>query len=111
MKNKLNLVVYGLMSLVLVAGIMLLVKSVNQVQDNRSNSTGEEGITQEETIDGICGSTNGQIVEIIPEGKGACEVGAINWLDPEGLDGAYNWLCIGTMNGQQDECVATIIGL
>ena len=42
MKNKLNLVAYGLLSLALVVGIFLSVKSVNQTQDTRSSAAGEE---------------------------------------------------------------------
>ncbi len=113
MKNKSNLVAYGLMSLALVVGIFLSVKSVNQTQDTRSSAVEEETyeLNEEdggEVIDGVCGSANGQVVEIVPDGEEACEVGAINWYDSEGTDGEYNWSCIGTLDGEADDCTAEV---
>lgn len=110
MKNKTNLVAYGLMSLALVLGIFLSVKSVNQSQDTRSSAAEEETlmVADEETIDGVCGSANGKMVEVTPDNEEACEVGAINWYDSEGTDGEYNWSCIGTEGGEIDDCTAEV---
>lgn len=108
MKNKSNMVAYGLISLALVMGIFLSVKSVNQPQDTRSSAAGEGDVTQEEVVDGLCGSGNGQTLEFAPVDEEACEVGAINWYDSEGTDGDYNWSCFGTTDGNIDECSATV---
>jgi len=110
MKNKSNMIAYGLMSLALLMGIFLSVKSVNQTQDTRSSAAGEETLITEETIDGVCGTASGQTVEVAPENEEACEIGAINWYDSEGSDGDYNWTCIGTADGEVDECTATLGG-
>lgn len=107
MKNKSNLIAYGLMSLALVVGIFLSVKSVNQSQDTRSSAAGEEISLDEMVIDGVCGTANGTTVEMAPTDDEACDIGAINWYDSEGSDGDYNWSCIGTTNGQVDDCTAT----
>jgi hypothetical protein len=108
MKNKSNLVAYGLISIALILGIFLSVKSVNQTQDTRSSAAGEESAVTEGIIDGVCGTANGQVVQIPPEDEEACEVGAINWYDSEGGDGEYNWTCLGTVDGEADECVAEV---
>ena len=108
MKNKSNLVAYGLMSLALVAGIFLSVKSVNQPQDTRSSATGEQPAVLEGKIDGICGTSNGKTLEFAPADEEACNIGAINWYDSEGTDGDYNWSCIGTADGKVDDCTATV---
>lgn len=110
MKNKSNLIAYGLMSLALVVGIFLSVKSVNQTQDTRSSAAGEEiPVVDEMVIDGICGSANGQTLEFLPGDEEACEIGAINWYDSEGADGDYNWSCIGTAEGKVDDCSAVVM--
>ena len=108
MKNKSNLVAYGLMSLALVAGIFLSVKSVNQTQDTRSSAAGEQPAVTQEVIDGICGSANGQALKLAPADEEACEIGAINWYDSQGTDSEYNWSCIGTVDGKIDDCSATV---
>mgnify|MGYP006910068584 CR=1 FL=1 len=108
MKNKSNLVAYGLMSLALILGIFLSVKSVNQTQDTRSSAAGEEAPVAEEVIDGVCGSADGDTVEEVPSDEEACEIGAINWYDSEGADGEYNWTCIGTEDGDVQECTAEV---
>ena len=108
MQNKTNLVAYGLISLALVLGIFLSVKSVNQSQDTRSSAAEEEVAVLEEKIDGVCGISNGKTVEVIPEDEEACKIGAINWYDSEGTDGEYNWSCIGTEAGQVADCTATV---
>ena len=109
MKNKTNLIAYGLMSLALVLGIFLSVKSINQSQDTRSSAAGEESSFLEEKIDGICGTANGQSVELVPADEEACEIGAINWYDSEGDDGEYNWSCIGTEDGEVSNCTAAVV--
>jgi len=110
MKNKSNLVAYGLMSLALVLGIVLSVNSVKTSQDTRSSAAEEETTvvtdTDEEIVDGVCGEANGKAVKAIPENEEACNTGAINWYDSEGTDGEYNWTCIGTEGGIIDECTA-----
>lgn len=108
MNKKSNLVAYGLMSLALVAGIFLSVKSVNQTQDTRSSAVEEQPVVMEEAIDGICGTANGQALEFAPADEEACEIGAINWYDSEGSDGDFNWSCIGTEDGRVDDCTATV---
>lgn len=108
MKNKFNLFAYGLISLALVGGIFLSVKSVNQSQDTRSSAAGEEAPNIEEIIDGVCGSANGKSLEIAPSDEESCEVGAINWYDSEATDGDYNWTCIGTAEGKVDDCTASV---
>jgi len=110
MKNKSNLIAYGLMALALVVGIFLSVKSVNQTQDTRSSAAEEEvAIDEGMVIDGICGTANGQELESVPSDEEACDIGAINWYDSEGSDGDYNWSCIGTTDGQVDDCTATVV--
>lgn len=108
MKNKSNLIAYGLMSLALVLGIFLSVKSVDQTQDTRSSAAEEEITVSEDVINGICGTANEQTVEVVPVDEEACEVGAINWYDSEGSDGEYNWSCIGTEDGVVADCTATV---
>lgn len=108
MNNKSNLVAYGLMSLALVAGIFLSVKSVNETQDTRSSAVGEQPAVLEDKIDGICGTANGNTLEFAPADEEACEIGAINWYDSEGTDGGYNWSCIGTADGKVADCTATV---
>lgn len=109
MNNKSNLVAYGLMSLALLVGVFLSVKSINQTRDDRSSAAGEQGEVVEEVINGICGNTNGQTVEVTPEDEEACEIGAINWYDSEGADGEYNWSCIGTADGEVANCTASVL--
>jgi hypothetical protein len=108
MNKKSSLVAYGLISLALVAGIFLSVKSVNQTQDTRSSATGEQPVGTKEVIDGVCGSGNGKTLEFLPSDEESCEIGAINWYDSEGTDGEYNWSCIGTYDGKIDDCTATV---
>lgn len=108
MKNKSSLIAYGLMSLALVMGIFLSVKSVNQTQDTRSSASEEETLTVDEKIDGVCGTSNGKTVEFAPVDEECCTIGAINWYDSEATDGEYNWSCIGTEDGKIDDCVATL---
>jgi hypothetical protein len=108
MKNKSNLVAYGLMSLALVLGIFLSVKSVNESQDTRSSAAQEEELVLDGEIDGICGSANEQRMDFAPADEDACEIGAINWYDSEGKDGDYNWSCIGTEDGAVADCTAIV---
>ena len=108
MKNKFNLFAYGLISLALVGGIFLSVKSVNQSQDTRSSAAGEENPNTKEIINGVCGSANGKSLEVLPSDEESCAVGAINWYDSEGADGKYNWSCIGTAEGEVDNCTASV---
>jgi hypothetical protein len=109
MKNKSNLMAYGLMSLALIFGIYLSVAMVKNKQDSRSSAASEEElVTNEETVDGVCGLANGQTVNMIPSDEDACEVGAINWFDTNAADGTYNWACYGSSNGVNDECSAEL---
>jgi hypothetical protein len=110
MNNKSNLVAYGLMSLALLFGLSLSVMMVKNKQDSRSSAAGLEDteIIDEELVDGVCGSADGQIVDSKPSDEEACDIGAINWMDGLAEDGTYEWDCYGSLNGAISNCSADL---
>jgi len=85
-------------------------------QENRSKAASDETGTNEEisvvidseAVDGVCGEMNGQSVKAIPDNRNACTKGAVNWMDSAAEDGAYNWDCIGRMDGVIAHCEASL---
>jgi|GEM_PF-2957025 len=79
-------------------------------QENRSKAASEETSVAigSEAIDGVCGEMDGESVTEIPDNRYACAEGAVNWMDSKATDGAYNWDCIGKMDGVIAHCEALL---
>jgi hypothetical protein len=104
----------------LMIGVLLLAVAIpfttwlaGRSQENRSKATGDSTsnsvMTSSETdVDGACGDMNGKSVSVIPDNRYACAKGAVNWMDSQASDGAYNWDCIGTKEGVVAHCGAFV---
>lgn len=105
---------------VLMVGILLLAIIIPLTtwlavsnQENRSKAVSSEieagVINNDETVvDGVCGEMNGESVIEIPDDRYACIEGAVNWMDTTADDGAYNWDCIGSLDGVVAHCEVSL---
>ncbi len=104
----------------LMVGILLLAVAIPLTtwlavsnQENRSKAASSETETavvnnDETVVDGVCGEMNGKSVTEIPDNRYACAKGAVNWMDTTADDGAYNWDCIGKMDGVIAHCEVSL---
>jgi hypothetical protein len=105
----------------LMVGVLLLAVAIPLTtwlavnnQESRSKAASEDEtstvvVNNDKTaVDGVCGEMNGKSVTKIPDNRYACAKGAVNWMDSKAEDGAYNWDCIGKMDGVIAHCEASL---
>ncbi len=59
-----------------------------------------------QTLNGVCVSYLTNTPSAFPEGRLACLAGQQEPTDPTGIDGTYNWLCLGENGGRTAACEA-----
>ena len=94
--------------LFLVVSSLVTSKLAQQGRDNRSKATDEVEQVGSEVVNGVCGAMNNTSVTNIPDNRYACAKGAVNWMDSVADDGAYNWDCIGKIDGVIAHCEALL---
>jgi PKD repeat protein len=63
------------------------------------------GSDEPASINGVCGSADGDIVDSLPTGSAACRVGTYS-SGPTDTDEEYLWNCVGSRGGTVDNCSA-----
>lgn len=77
-------------------------------RQGRWNASPESGATCQAVVEGTCnGAYNGATVApgTISSSSG-CSSGAFNWIDPNAVDGTYDWTCSGSGGGGTSTCMA-----